>query len=424
LAISSPTLDQPKTRADSGTRRSEILATAAHLFATAGLRVSLQDIAEASGILAGSLYHHFESKDAIVAELIALYHADLDALAGEALRDQDSAEGLPDLERIVQFAESIVRCATRHRAALLQTLYMAPAGADPADEATAAFTPWRIVEAMRAILRAAQTSGYLRAGIDLSRLAAQLCESMFNFAVGTMHLKPEAADIPRTKCRMLLEGLAVEAPGNAQLDQSPAFRIAQNVIASWEAPADDSQLAALKQAARREFSRRSFEAATVRDIASAAGMSTSALYRLVGSKDKLLEAIMTPFIKAVSESWDLLIASPSSTVEKLDALIWVNINLIDRFNEEFKVQLAWLREAPPQPWADFSGFAKRLAQLKELLEAGEREGAFRSFGPSLDLRAHCLLELSWIPRTIMQAHGRPAALAQARETLLRGAAVR
>ena len=418
------TLDQPKARADSGKRRSEILATAAHLFATAGLRVSFQEIAEASGILAGSLYHHFDSKDAIVAELISLYHADLDALADETPSDANSAAGQPELERVAGFAEAIVRCATRHRAALLQTLYIAPAGAEPVAEPGAAFTPRRIVEAMCAILQAAQASGYVRADIDLTGLSAQLCESMFNFAVGTMHLKPEAADIPRTKCRMLLEGLAVDAPGNAQLDQSPAFRIAQNVIASWETPADDSQLAALKQAARREFSRRSFEAATVRDIAAAAQMSTSALYRLVGSKDKLLEAIMTPFIEAVSESWDLLIGSPSSSIEKLDALIWVNINLLDRFSEEFKVQLAWLREAPPQPWADFSGFAKRLAQLKDLLEAGAREGAFRSFGPSLDLPAHCLLELSWIPRTIMQAHGRPAALAQARQTLLRGAAVR
>jgi hypothetical protein len=132
--------------------------------------------------------------------------------------------------------------------------------------------------------------------------------------------------------------------------------------------------------------------------------------------------IMKPFTKAVSESWDELISSPSTTIEKLDALIWININLLDRFSEEFRIQLAWLRAAPAQPWADFSGFAKRLSQLKELLEAGEREGVLRPLDISLDVQAHCLLELSWIPRSILQTHGRLAALNQARQTLLRGVA--
>ena len=43
---------------DSGTRRTEILQTAASLIASSGLRTSLQEIADAAGILPGSLYHH------------------------------------------------------------------------------------------------------------------------------------------------------------------------------------------------------------------------------------------------------------------------------------------------------------------------------------------------------------------------------
>jgi AcrR family transcriptional regulator len=60
-----------------GGRRAEILETAARLFASSGLRTSLQQIAAACGILPGSLYHHFESKEAIVVELIERYRADL-----------------------------------------------------------------------------------------------------------------------------------------------------------------------------------------------------------------------------------------------------------------------------------------------------------------------------------------------------------
>src|SRR5215510_5361688 len=62
--------------AEDRTRRTEILETAATLIATSGLRTSLQEIADAAGILPGSLYHHFESKEAILVELLRRYHTD------------------------------------------------------------------------------------------------------------------------------------------------------------------------------------------------------------------------------------------------------------------------------------------------------------------------------------------------------------
>lgn len=74
---------------DDGTRRTEILQTAASLIATSGLRTSLQEIADAAGILPGSLYHHFESKEAILVELLRRYHDDLDRIAEQALNRLD-----------------------------------------------------------------------------------------------------------------------------------------------------------------------------------------------------------------------------------------------------------------------------------------------------------------------------------------------
>src|ERR1700754_4299658 len=70
--------------AEDGTRRTEILQTAASLIASSGLRTSLQEIADAAGILPGSLYHHFESKEAILVELLHRYHTDLDRIAERA----------------------------------------------------------------------------------------------------------------------------------------------------------------------------------------------------------------------------------------------------------------------------------------------------------------------------------------------------
>lgn len=52
-------------------RRGELLAMAAKLFAERGLRATtVRDIADAAGILSGSLYHHFDSKESMVDEIL------------------------------------------------------------------------------------------------------------------------------------------------------------------------------------------------------------------------------------------------------------------------------------------------------------------------------------------------------------------
>ncbi len=61
-----------------GDRRQAILARAAELFATRGVAATtVRQIADEVGILSGSLYHHFESKEAIVDEIISSYLEDL-----------------------------------------------------------------------------------------------------------------------------------------------------------------------------------------------------------------------------------------------------------------------------------------------------------------------------------------------------------
>jgi TetR/AcrR family transcriptional regulator, cholesterol catabolism regulator len=52
-------------------RRDEILAIAAQLFAERGFAsTTVREIADAAGILSGSLYHHFDSKESMVDELV------------------------------------------------------------------------------------------------------------------------------------------------------------------------------------------------------------------------------------------------------------------------------------------------------------------------------------------------------------------
>ncbi|MGB3486029.1 MAG: TetR family transcriptional regulator KstR2 [Mycobacterium sp.] len=56
------------------TRREELLALAATMMAERGLRATtVRDIADAAGILSGSLYHHFKSKEEIVDEVLRTF---------------------------------------------------------------------------------------------------------------------------------------------------------------------------------------------------------------------------------------------------------------------------------------------------------------------------------------------------------------
>src|SRR3954462_10434282 len=63
-----------KRRATSGRaqgRRAELLTIAAELFATRGYtQTTVREIGDAAGILSGSLYHHFDSKESMADELV------------------------------------------------------------------------------------------------------------------------------------------------------------------------------------------------------------------------------------------------------------------------------------------------------------------------------------------------------------------
>ncbi len=80
-------------------RHEQILAVAAGLFARKGVAATtVREIADEVGILSGSLYHHFESKEAMVDEILAPYLKDLRAKYKAVLAlDVDPRTRLHDL---------------------------------------------------------------------------------------------------------------------------------------------------------------------------------------------------------------------------------------------------------------------------------------------------------------------------------------
>ena len=85
------------------TRRAELLGIAAELFAARGFRATtVRDIADAAGILSGSLYHHFDSKESMVDEILSTFQSQLFAEYDAVLASGDDAR--TKLERLVRIS--------------------------------------------------------------------------------------------------------------------------------------------------------------------------------------------------------------------------------------------------------------------------------------------------------------------------------
>ena len=408
-----------------GSRRTEILETAASIFASAGFRASLQEIADACGILPGSLYHHFGSKEAIIIELVRRYRDDLDRVADEALRDLQQPSSKPVEEGVIELGRAIAACGVRHRAALLLTLYEPPSVLGDELARLASQAPTAIEGAMLELLRKGRASGAIRSGIDLTLLSDRLCQSMLHVGVGVSHMAPGAAQVPVVRLRILLDGISPRTPSNAALDRSHSIQAVEKVIATWdESEDDDGRTVHLRAVARREFGRRGYESTTMRDIASAAGLSTGTVYRSFSSKDELLESIMRSYTEKVKAVWEAAVGTGSTVLEKIDALMWANIHVMDRFTDEFRIQLAWLRQSPPSTPNLGMSFAWHLRQVKGLLAEGEKSGELHVEGGTAEIRARCMQEAIVFPPSIVRVAGTRAAHALARDTVLRGAVVR
>lgn len=410
---------------DDGTRRTEILQTAASIIATSGLRTSLQEIADAAGILPGSLYHHFDSKEAILVELLHRYHEDLDRIADEAQGRLNDPEFHPAFDQIADLCKAIAQCSVTHRAALQMSFYEGPSSNHELTALTAR-RPTALLQSMLETLRAARWSGYLRSDVDLAVLAERIVQTMLQIGLDVMRGNASSDKSAALLCRILLEGLAAGSPTDEQLDGSAAFQAADAVVRSWTDDADDEgddKAAHVRAIARTEFGKKGYEVTTVRDIASAAGMGTGTVYRLIGSKDQLLASIMQSFGEKVAMGWSEVLATDSSSVEKLDALSWINTNAMDRFADEFRIQLAWMRQSPPDTPNPGWLFTKRVRQMKTLLSEGIKSGEISIDSPSNDLLARSVIGVGWIPESILREVGTRASLLCVRDTSLRGVVV-
>ncbi|MFB4298435.1 TetR family transcriptional regulator [Actinomadura sp. NTSP31] len=107
--------DAEGTAAARAERRAELLATAAEVFASQGYSATtIRKVADAAGILGGSLYYHFDSKEAMADEILSTFLDEMwaayERVLAAGLSARDTLEGV-----IVESFRSI----DRHRPAVV-----------------------------------------------------------------------------------------------------------------------------------------------------------------------------------------------------------------------------------------------------------------------------------------------------------------
>jgi TetR/AcrR family transcriptional regulator, cholesterol catabolism regulator len=108
----------PSPAPATATRRSELLDIAAGLFAEKGFKnTTVRDIADAAGILSGSLYHHFDSKEAMVDEILSTFQEELFGRYEEVLASSEDAR--TKIERAVRLSFEAID-HHRHEVAIFQ----------------------------------------------------------------------------------------------------------------------------------------------------------------------------------------------------------------------------------------------------------------------------------------------------------------
>jgi AcrR family transcriptional regulator len=414
-------------------RRDEILRAAAGLFATEGYRsTSMREVAAAAGILAGSLYHHFPSKEAIAVELVEQYHADLD----RAVRDFGPREAGP-VAALRAFARVVAEVSGRNRAALHISMYDAPTSASPALRAVVRAQPASLDGRWRDLISAAAAAGAVDGQVDPRILRHVLRETMPKAGVMVWERgAPAGGPAAFAECvtSVIFDGLAapgaVPAPREGAPPEpggkSPAIRAVSEARARWAAEAEQRQgerSGLILDVARSEFAQHGFEATTVRDIADAAGLSPGNLYRYFESKDAMVRTILSEFSDRLLAAYTEVLAAGAGAVESIEAICW----LLDQAGRHFSREIDMLKGNGKVLSLDVAshyrdGALARYAMLVSLIERGAGTGELRPVADPA-LTASCVREIMWAPMRSLALVGAARVREFIRHAILAGAAV-
>lgn len=412
---------QHATAASASTRAEEIREAAGAIFLRKGYSdATMNDIANAVGILPGSLYHHFESKEAVAVSILEDFNASLHALA-QRLRRSGHGELSAEM-RLRELTREVALLSQQHAAAVRLRAYEPPTAASPQFRAAINFRPnglYRLWNAATTELK-----------VSAPRLDSELLSLSLQVLSVTLPTNQPDRISPEQSasifCDSLLHGIASKVPSNEELNASLPMQAAVAAVERWHRPASDNDAlkAEILAAARREFAQRGYEATTIRDIAAASGVRMGTIYRRVKSMDAMFEEIAGNYGAHLDAAMRAaLTADTCDPVATIDALHFVVSQSCKRFYEETAMmRLAWSRPGAGQPQVQVTyrnQVAERMNLLCEIIEHGHNTGQLR-LPASAEVYAPHLRSILWSGFDIRTRISRPRVRAFFREHLLRG----
>jgi AcrR family transcriptional regulator len=416
-----PSLAAGPTPRDGGPRRrDQIRDTAAELFATKGYtRTSMRDVAAASGILAGSLYHHFESKEAIAVELVENYHADLvDTVRKFGSVDVDAVTAL----RL--FTREVAEVSFRHQAALQIRMFDAPSTASSSLRTVIHADPASLNRRWRTLIGAAVSAGAISPDVDPRLLRHVLYRvTMQAGSLAWWQGIRGTRDVADCITTIVFDGLTSTAPDYD--DKSAATRVVNEATERWAAETGERRTqrpGAILETARDQFALRGFEATTMRDIADATGITAGNLYRYFESKDSMILEILGYFSDRLLEAFKQVIGTGSTVVETLDAIMWLLEQASRQFGPEIEILQGYARLVALGLSDHYEqGAQARLALLAQLIGTGAADGELNQVADP-ELVATCVREIMWSPMRDLAPVSPIRARNFFRHTVLSGAA--
>ncbi|MVZ99781.1 TetR family transcriptional regulator [Actinomadura sp. LD22] len=401
-------------------RTDEVRLAAAALFERRGYAATtMTHIADASGVLPGSLYHHFGSKEEIAVEILKRFDRELGSVSA---RLAASAAGLAPEDRFRHLMREVAVLSFRHGGAVALRYF------EPPTVATA-----RLREAQQ--VRAPVLERMWKTAVDDVTGSGTGAENarLLRFALKNLSLDaaayfpghPDPAAVADDVSELLLHGIVADCPSDDELDRSEALEAVDDALSTWpsrpEKPVDGDVRTRIIAAARTEFARHGYAATTIRDIAERAGVRMATLYRRVESKEAMLADVVDAFSTSLDKAFRAALTTGEPGAASLDALAKTFVKARRRFREESDI--LQIEHATDSDLAPLSRYARqtqdRLRLLESVLQRGMAKGTLRSFAAPQDI-ADPIRSVLWLAYQDSGRTSEARTHAFLRRTMLRG----
>lgn len=412
-----------------GARTTEIRKVAAKLFEVSGYSATtISDVADAAGILPGSLYHHFRSKEDLALSILAEFDREMSELISRA---ESQLTSLTPEERVRYLADAVCSLSLAHGAAIQLRAYAAPTVATEQLSSAIEFKNPGLTSLWRSAIAGLVPADDPRAP-DLKLLRFALDRLTFHAALtaGGLDAVIEPADrlvtpnVGQQVCDLLLDGIVIDCPDDVELDRSTALQAAKDSVRAWPRTAvqGDGSRGDIVAAAREAFALRGYDATTIRDIAESAQVRMGTLYRRVDSKEDILAEILTQYSNRIHSALKNVMEASSSVATYLDGSAYVTTRAKRYFRQESDIVKLGIRSHAfeTRPFKMYLAQSQeRLSMLNDFLDRGAAEGSIRSIGTTAEI-APIAKSIMWLPFQDWDKTSAPRAGRFLRRTLLRG----